>query len=225
MFRMVCVAGFVLCAIACVAQQPVLPHVAARPSILPAVLPSSDKIFHADKIVERKSYASVRAICEDLPRKPDRGNRLAAIPDNEWLRKHVCGCSLEVSGRVAEIRKTAATAFVKFVDQEENWRHYTFTYRISATCDTTVNDVSDIELGDSVTLKGTITQMTIVWGIERHGSTPRGQIRLELDVPGAATDESGPGHSSDMVLRRSEPVVPGTSPHLLDEQLLNSPRR
>jgi hypothetical protein len=134
-----------------------------------------------------RTYASVMAILEDLPRKPELGdNKLAAVSDNSWLRTNVYGCSVQVTGTVDQFQVISAAdtrVEVRLMNRGVTWRQYDFTSRIFTYCDGAANDLSKLQPGDSVTMKGIVGEMVIEWGSEGRRPTPaaKGQIRLQLD--------------------------------------------
>ena len=187
MFRLLCVMGSVLCAAVCVAQPP-----PASPPPTPATPPPMASI---GKATAKKTYASVTAILEELPRKPEPGdNWLAPIADREWLRTKVPGNSLQVSGTVCSLQSLSPVrslgeqahvqVHITLAEQLETWRHCAFTSHIGATFDLAGNDLTKVQPGDNVIVKGNVAQILVEWKSEGYRPTPTANGRRMLPLNG-----------------------------------------
>ena len=184
MFRILCLLGLILSASVSVAQQQPPSRQAVAPAIQPDKTPPPTTFTRIDEIVIKKN-ASIMTMLEYLSRKAEVGNsKLAAVPVNEWLKNKICGCNLQVSGKVASlVPQPNMKTQVVLADQVETWRQSIFSASISGTCAAAAVTASKLHPGDDVTLKGIVEKMAIDSGIPggRATSAPQqGLITLRL---------------------------------------------
>jgi hypothetical protein len=144
------------------------------------------------------SYASVKTLCEELPRKPKRGdNKLAQEESNQWIKDNVVGrATLRVSGKVSSVGRSTLRSkgkedkpqfTITLSPSKLTWRNYEFSVGATTTFnEEAVDRLARIPIGTDVKIDGTVQQMTISWETKvNSGRTQsivaQGRINLALN--------------------------------------------